>query len=292
VRQAIGSDNWPLTWADDDDLYTSYGDGWGFEPRISRKLSLGLGKISGPATGFRAVNLRSETAERTGEGRKGAKTSGMLMVDGVLYMWVRNVENSQLVWSEDCGRTWQWGFKFTESFGSPAFLNFGKNYAGARDEYVYSYSQDGASAYESNDGLVLARVPRARIRERDAYEFFVRLDQRGRPVWSRDIAQRGPVFSYPGSCQRVDAVYNPVLKRYLVLLGQNHESGWGIYDAPEPWGPWTTAFHTQSWDLPGTHGYRLSTKWMSADGKSMYLVFSGVKLYDAFCFRQMKLETR
>ena len=32
IRQARGSDNWPLTWADDDDLYTAYGDGTGFEP--------------------------------------------------------------------------------------------------------------------------------------------------------------------------------------------------------------------------------------------------------------------
>ena len=27
VQQAPGSDNWPITWADDDNLYTSWGDG-------------------------------------------------------------------------------------------------------------------------------------------------------------------------------------------------------------------------------------------------------------------------
>jgi hypothetical protein len=32
LRKARGSDNWPLTWADDDHLYTAYGDGNGFEP--------------------------------------------------------------------------------------------------------------------------------------------------------------------------------------------------------------------------------------------------------------------
>jgi hypothetical protein len=32
VRRAAGSDNWPLTWADDDHLYTAYGDGHGFDP--------------------------------------------------------------------------------------------------------------------------------------------------------------------------------------------------------------------------------------------------------------------
>jgi hypothetical protein len=209
-------------------------------------------------------------------------------------MWVRNTGNAQLVWSEDHGKTWEWGFRLETSFGSPAFLNFGRNYAGARDEYVYSYSQDGPSAYESSDHLVLARVPKNRIREREAYEFFVRLNESGRPVWSPRIAERGPVFRYPNRCQRVDAVYNPALSRYLLALGYNHEGGWGVFDAPEPWGPWTTVFHTEYWGLGDTHGYRLPAKWISPDGKSMQLVFSGRRhngrLYDAFCVRRLSVQ--
>jgi CubicO group peptidase (beta-lactamase class C family) len=294
VRQAPGSDNWPITWADDDDLYTAYGDGWGFEPLLKVKLGQGFARISGGPENFRAVNLRSESGENLGQGPKGAKASGMLMLGGVLYMWERNVGNSQLAWSEDRGRTWQRGFRFETSFGSPAFLNFGRHYAGARDEYVYSYSQDGPSAYESYDHVVLARVPAARIRERAAYEFFVRLDGAGRPVWTKDIAQRGAVFTHPGRCQRVDAVYVPGLRRYLLAVGYSHDGGWGIFDAPEPWGPWTTVFHTVYWGLGGTHGYRLPSKWISPDGKTLWLVFSGRPHngtdYDAFCLRRLTLE--
>jgi len=295
VRKAIGSDNWPITWADDDNQYTSYGDGWGFEPKTDRKLSLGLARIIGTPEDFRGENIRSKTGERTGDGPKGAKASGMLMVDGVLYMWVRNVGNSQLAWSEDHGRTWQWGFKFETSFGCPTFLNFGKNYAGARDEYVYVYSQDGPSAYESYDQMVLARVPKDRIRDRSAYEFFVRLDEKDQPIWSRHIEKRGAVFFYPGHCQRSDVAYHPGIKRYLLALGFNHEGGWGIFDAPEPWGPWTTAFFTEDWGLGNTHGYRLPTKWMGDDCRTMYLIFSGRKYknteYDAFCVRRFTMET-
>ena len=40
VRMAEGCDNWPITWGDDDLLYTAYGDGWGFEPHVEHKLSL------------------------------------------------------------------------------------------------------------------------------------------------------------------------------------------------------------------------------------------------------------
>jgi CubicO group peptidase (beta-lactamase class C family) len=296
ARQAIDSDNWPIAWGKDGHQYTAYGDGWGFDPRTDRKLSLGFARIEGPPESFRGVNIRSKTGERTGEGAKGAKASGMLMVAGVLYMWVRNVDNAQLAWSRDLGKTWQWGFKFDQGFGSPAFLNFGANYAGARDNYVYAYSQDGPSAYERDDRVALARAPKTRMTDRQAWEFFAHLDASGRPVWTPAVERRGAVFSFPWHCQRVDAVYNPGLRRYLLAVGYNHRGGWGLYDAPQPWGPWTVAYHTEDWGLGGTHGYRLPAKWISRDGRIMYLLFSGVKRRevsdDAFCLRRMTLDAK
>jgi CubicO group peptidase (beta-lactamase class C family) len=41
-RDCIDSDNFPITWADDDALYCAYGDGWGFAPRTEVKLSQGF----------------------------------------------------------------------------------------------------------------------------------------------------------------------------------------------------------------------------------------------------------
>jgi len=292
VRKAIGSDNWPITWADDGDQYTSYGDGWGFEPRTEKKLSQGFAKIAGSATDFTGVNIRSRSGERAGGGASGAKASGLLMVEGVLYMWVRNTGNSTLLWSTDYGKTWHWGFRFTTSFGCPTFLNFGRNYEGARDGYVYIYSQDGPSAYQSYDRVVMARVPKDRIREPSAYEFFKRLDSSGNPMWISDIAERGAVFTHPGGCERMDVVYNPGIKRYLMAQGFNHDGGWGVFDSPQPWGPWTTTFYTERWDCGSTHGYRLPSKWINRDGKTMYLVFSGRDKYDAFCVRKMTLTLR
>ncbi len=43
-RAATGSDNWPITWMDDDSLFTAYGDGWGFTPKVKQKLSLGFAR--------------------------------------------------------------------------------------------------------------------------------------------------------------------------------------------------------------------------------------------------------
>ena len=90
IRLANGSDNWPVTWADDGNLYTAYGDGWGFEPRVEKKLSLGLARVTGSPPNIAGLNIRSATAERVGQGQAGLKASGMLCIDGLLYMWVRN----------------------------------------------------------------------------------------------------------------------------------------------------------------------------------------------------------
>ena len=53
------------------------------------------------------------------------------------------------------------------------------------------------------------------------------------------------------------------------------KAGFGVFDAPEPWGPWTTVTYVPAWDVNPGETRSFPTKWMSADGKTLYLVFSG-----------------
>src|SRR5690606_3036465 len=115
-----------------------------------------------------------------------------------------------------------------------------------------------------------------------AYEYFVRLDG-DRPVWSRNVGDRGAVFTHRGNCYRNGISYNPALKRYIWCQilphsthrqGMRYQGGFGVYVAPEPWGPWTTVFYTEDWDVGPGETNSFPTKWMSADGKTMYLVSS------------------
>ena len=82
-------------------------------------------------------------------------------------------------------------------------------------------------------------------------------DAGNRPAWTDDIAGRGAVFTHEGRCYRSGISYDAGLKRYLwcqVLPGGDprFRGGFGIYDAPEPWGPWSTAYFTEAWDVgPG-----------------------------------------
>src|SRR5690606_30440568 len=133
----------------------------------------------------------------------GEKASGMLMVEGVLYMLSRNAQNAILNWSSDHGKTWeQADWKFDISFGHSTFSNYGKNYEGATDDYVYIYSPDEASAYKNTDHFVLARVPKEKITDWSNYEYFAGFQEGSRPIWSEDIRKREPVFTNPGKCYR------------------------------------------------------------------------------------------
>ena len=144
--------------------------------------------------------------------------------------------------------------------------------------------------------MVLARVAKDRIREREAYEFFARLAPDGKPRWTRDIEHRGAVFEHRGRCYRSGVSYNAGLGRYLWCQihpgskdsrGPRFQGGFGVYDAPEPWGPWRTVYFTEEWDVGPGETSSFPPKWMSVDGKTLHLVFSGD---DCFSVRRATLK--
>lgn len=292
IRHGYHSDLWPMTWADDDWLYTVWGDGKGFEPFIETRCSMGLARVGGHPPDLTLENVRSKDAEDLGDGRRGRKANGLLMVEGVLYMLRRNADQdghmTEIGWSDDHGVTWTFADWKFEALGAVTFLNFGRNYAGARDPYVYLYGHDRDTAYRAADRMILMRVPatKQRLMDRAAYAYFVGLDDSGRPSWTNDFARRGAVFTHPGRCRRSGISFNAPLRRYLWWHQDVREpeqdgedtrfhSGLGVYDAPEPWGPWTCAYFRECWDVgPGESGC-FPTKWISADGRHAHLVFSG-----------------
>lgn len=273
IRAAKDGDNWPLTWSDDDALYSTWGDGTGFVPKVERKLSMGFARITGSPDDFAGVNKRSH-AEQLGQGRYGKKAWGILSVGNVLYLWLGHADNkggmTQLSWSHDHATTWTFAdWKFTE-FGMMGFVNFGKNYIGARDQFDFAYLHDDPRADTPADHFILMRAPESELCQREAWEFFVKFGDDGQPMWSNEIDKRGPVFTHAGNCLRSAMTYSAPLNRYLwwqqipQLPGVTNDrgdtrftGGFAIYDAPEPWGPWTTAFFISQCDTgPGEQDIR------------------------------------
>jgi hypothetical protein len=179
-------------------------------------------------------------------------------------------------------------------------VNFGRDYEGNRDGYVYVLSPEANDAYSVADGIVLARVPTGRIRERAAYEFFAGGNAENSARWTGEIAGRRPVLTRPSSCYRAGVAFNVPLKRFLLVHARPNErsrdasgkidvrfqGGLAIYDAPQPWGPWSSVFDEANWDVGPGDSASFPSKWISADGRTLHLVFAG---NDSFSVRRAEL---
>jgi len=290
-----GSDLWPVTWGPDGHIYTSWGDGGGFGGSNSKgRVSMGFARIEGPPENYVAVNINGgfNSTHAASFPQKG-KTGGIVFVDGTLYAWLNRHDgpwpsvNECLIWSDDRGASWSnasWVWpKGQGNFKANTFLQFGRDYAGARDEYVYFYGRDEV-AWGRGRHVYLGRVLRTRLKTRDAYSFFAGLDADGAPLWSTDVNDRKPSFTDPNGAEGAQVVYDPAIQRYLLTVHRGDQGTLGLFDGPEPWGPWTTVAYYDNWlNLKGTGLKRemlfvsIVTKWISSDGKTLWFVFTGGK---------------
>lgn len=291
---AVGSDLWPTTWAADGNVYTAWGDGGGFEGSNSTgRVSLGFARIEGGPTDLRATNVNGGADSEnlpTWDCASCGKTAGIISVDGVIYAWV-NLQNRRfpnvdltLAWSEDLAATWEratWVFPAGSGRFKPAtFLNVDRDHRGG-GAFVYFYGfRDG-----ENGTAYLGRAPRGSLRDRQTYEFFTGLTE-SEPAWSADVEKSRPVFVDPNGQNGGHVVYNPGIGRYIMIGSRGPGGAVGVFEAPEPWGPWKTVALYDNWlDAGGGVGlvYGFVTKWTSLDGLTMWLVFSsnnGARKYD------------
>ena len=297
-EEAPGSDIWPITWADDDDLYTPWGDGGGFGGTNSKgRVSFGFARVAGGKREYRGENIAGgvdapHPAPFTG------KSEGVLALGNTLYVW-RDGDKSSLeyfkfceLWrSGDRGASWRaTGVRFSQAGGdfaagdggifAPAFCQFGRGYAGARDEFIYVYAPDIIDPTHWNvrvpGRINLLRVPRGKIESKADYEFFAGFDSRGQARWTRKSVGRKPTWEDAAQgTHRIAVSHNPGLQRYLLTTITIDRRGWmSIYDAPEPWGPWThvhTEHNPERWGTL-TIIFTFVNKWLSPDGRDFVLV--------------------
>lgn len=294
-------DTFPLTWAADNALYTSAGDPvWG--PSHS---GLDVERIDGDAPSY-TIEQINPMEDYVGWGGAGPKPTGLISIAGTLYLAFQNLTgkgdqetndavmnyghgyDAHIVCSHDCGRTWSPAIGNISTpmfpgrlFGAPAFINFGKENAGARDSYVYAISGEG---WDNGNACRLARVPADQILNRSSWEWVSGFRSGHVPIWSREMDQATPVLWHPGYGGMVEMVYLASIKRYLLLSwhhkvksSPNTGSELIIYDAPEPWGPFTLVHHEDPWETMALNPYnpRLPLKWLNQETLEGWLLFSG-----------------
>lgn len=295
----VKGDTFPMTWADDGEIYTSAGDPlWG-----ESASGLDIEKFSGGPTDYRITKI-NHMNDYLGWGGNGVKPSGMICVDGMLYFAFQNMLSAQkppfsavsqhgsdasiVVSSAYKGMFWIPSLRNIPApmfpghkFGGPAFVNFGQNNANARDSYVYAVSGD---QWDNGSNLRLGRVPKERIVEKEAWEWVCSFEPSGEPAWSCRLDESIPVLSLHRWLGLPEMAYLSSINRYLLFTWRLHKDFSGndgtdlmIFESPEPWGPFSMVHFEEYWEGREFNPYcpRLPLKWVESDGLTCWLQFSG-----------------
>jgi len=294
----IKGDTYPMTWADDGEIYTAAGD-----PLWGESVSgFDIEKFEGGATDY-TIHKLNHMNEYLGWGGNGAKPSGMICVDGVLYYAFQNFlrtrkpvyglhsqhgSDAHIIYSTNKGMFWipdkeniKEPMFLGHKFGGPSFVNSGKNNENPRDEYVYAVSGD---QWDNGSHVRLGRVPANSIVRREAWEWVCAYKASGEPVWHECLDEAIPILSAYKSVGMPEMVYLAGIKRYLLLTWRLHKDFSGVdgtdlyvFEAPEPWGPFSLVHFEEYWEGKAFTPYtpRIPLKWMETDGITGWMQFSG-----------------
>jgi hypothetical protein len=292
-RFAPGSDNWPMTWSDDDNQYAMWGDGGGFEGSNDSKdpsyTSFGVSKLTGDYNNYSGTNVYGGVDHQCESTLIGKSHGAPLSINGgVLYTWVTSGTDKYggfttfiLYRSDDKACTWSklnvaftadvtppFGDENTDEVAYGGFVQFGKDYQSAIDNYVYVIAvrpaESGGVLYLHKPGqIMLIRVPRESIEDRGAYEFFAGLDANGNPTWSTNPTSGKPIVTdATGVGTFPQIIYVPEVKRFVYtnqygdgtlvtdpFVGAQHPAGdlalLSMAQANNIWGPYTEFYRHQ-----------------------------------------------
>jgi hypothetical protein len=332
IRRLGGEgDNFHMSWAADDKVYFGLCDGRGFPGMPQANYNTRMYSVAGDAPDLRFEFMPTyPDLLNSGPGAIFRYYGfGTLALGGRIYQFLSTLNvpfnepnprfvGAKLIYSPDGGGTWcnqdgtspvrweTWGQRSKQNmaffeedgdaFSLITVLQMGKDYRYNTDGLVYLYSPNGNTEGRMNQ-LVLARVPKDRIVERKAYEFFAGGGPEG-ARWSPRVEGRAPVHTFPAGwvnktlnpyAWQPSVVYYPATGQYLMAnwgMGQDAEGKWfgkpsylGFWTAPQPWGPWTQVYEERSWTPGGDEAARcyqpqIGPKWIAADGKSFWLVWT------------------
>ncbi|MBT6144257.1 MAG: DUF4185 domain-containing protein [Gemmatimonadetes bacterium] len=342
IERSGYGDNSSQTWASDDQVYAnmSDGEGWAEEPYYRSRLW----RIAGGPQGFTPSDVPGYLDLRGRPHHVSPWFAyGIISVDGTIYQYISHTGEHDrwgapfhgilMVQSPDHGKSWylhdgrevtgqhvssetpelmfNWqvapgrrdgaGDMEGHAFAWVEVVQMGQDNQLAKDDFIYVYSPYAPQSEQLN----LARVPKGRITDWSAYEFFQAHRTDGTATWTQSVDARGVVHEFPtrtGSAHfgwfswLPSIVWNEALGLYIMVNGGTYPGSglsageywehWshsksgsiGLYWAANPWGPWHEFFYDSCFttvdDDDRTYQPKLSPKWMSADGTQMWMIWS------------------
>ena len=308
-------------WCADGSLLVVDDDGWNFDGAWNFAHAL---RVTGVPPDHRVEPLADLHVLRRGDSlRRRRYVCGALAVDDRLYIaaydydassdtkpfWFMNMLSKHrgviaLMWSDDGGRSWSNVPApddepiLGERFAGLAFVGFGPGYRdvpGAYEGYVYAISND--RNWESGDAVFLARVPRARVAERAAWEFWAGSGEGHAVVpaaWTAEEEAARAILRDPGFVGHPTMTWSPGLGRFLLQYSTDavphsedtpleiarttwdRRSELVMLEGPTPWGPWAVHHHDPAWHGSETaYLPQVPAAWLSADGRRGWMLYSG-----------------
>jgi len=253
-------DLWLSTWADDNNMYSGWGDGQGplYDAGPNSGVDCGIVQLTGDLP-----DVKPQTQYREDVNPPLAindKPSSLIYLDSCLYGQFHSplgdARIGYLSASKDYGIHWKrigyfdenekqpedaspWLRKNNSPFRCMFFINMGQNYNLNTDGFVYALGI-GTEWHWMGLRVFLTRVKKENIAKYDQYEYFSGYSKGDQPRWS---SQQSLAKSVNGliTFGQGSAIYHPGIKRYLFM------TDFDVFDAPNPWGPWTYAGSWTTW---------------------------------------------
>jgi hypothetical protein len=236
-------DLWLSTWADDDSVFVSWGDGFGID--FSQKMIYshhGLMKLRGSFPN----NVEAEIVNRfmpLSDIKNNSKPSSLLFYNKRLYIAIHSPlvepEFGFIAYSDDYGKSFgynlatPWTKEKNSKFIVLMFINMGRDYSLNKDGYVYAF---GIGKEVNWDGPVyLARVKKNKVLDYNAWEYFKGFDEKENPQWSKSQIDACPLKGLRTKHQ-FSSIYHPGIKKYIILMASDFKGE--LFTASSPWGPW------------------------------------------------------
>ncbi len=321
MRYTTHSDLWDSAWASDDNVYAWWGDGTGFSGRT--KVEMGFSQLSGsPAEGnllgidvFYGMSNPPECPGNSPPVMGGKPTGTLALPQGVIYslhsagedlgggdcasQWLARSTNNGASWTDHIANL---NWPDANGYAPSAVLQYGRAQSGglAPDRsgtpYVYIYgTKVSRPVYEQ----YLARVPKVpanAIESLGNWEYYAGKDASGNPLWSGTSALAQPVWTDTNNGQWLSVTFDRAIGRYIAYNdhgyacgGQPCEREVSLFDAPSPWGPWTTFDYEEEFDNVGCGSNCLADgaevswfmmqKWFSSDGLTIWPEYSSTGSY-------------
>jgi hypothetical protein len=174
--------------------------------------------------------------------------------------------------------------------GAPHFIDFGKNMEHSPDGKAYLVAHGAVTSdtqwrfwnhsWINGDQVYLLRVTPSieNINDITKYEFYAGKDENGIPVWTSNFNDIKPLLEWNNNMGCVTISYNAPLKKYLMCVtdGGNTVSKMNTYmlESDKLDGEWKIITYLKDF---GEQAYfvNIPTKFISEDGKQMWLLYSG-----------------